>query len=487
VKIRRRELLKGAGGAIALLAAGCGAEDAPIADQAAFPDGLVIAPEPGGAHLVAMVQGLRGVPRLLVEVAAGVEPVASALVEVPALPADVPLHLRLPLDVAPSTRLQVRLRARRGETAGWFRTLPAPDDARPARVALFSCQGWQAGYFAAHRGMAAEELDLVVSLGDYIYELTDDTGPPDRVDAIGVNRDGFAETLDEYRQKYRLYRSDPDLRAMHAAHGFVGVWDSHELADDGAEHLDGKVPRVPLAERNANGRAAFWDFMPMDPGPADRPLYRSLRVGANLEIFLLDLHTHAEPPGATASYLGAAQRDWLFAGLASSPARWKLIASSTVMMGLDLSAGMPLNLRQWDGYPGERRALVEHARGVGGVVAVSGDLHTFLAAPVTTTGRQDGEAGLVEVCAGAISSQGLFDLAPHQTEAARGLEALARQVNPHLTFIDVLARGYAVVEAGADELRVTLRSPENVHQRGSPVRDLARFRVAAGATALERL
>ena len=475
MKIGRRELLKGTGGALALLAAGCPDYGLPydIVSFAAFPDGVVAAPDGDGVHLVARATEVRGSGNLLVELALDRD-FRHLVAVAEALPGE---HVRLPLEaVGPSTRVYYRLRSRSSSSPiGSFRTLPAPDDARDVRVALFSCQGWQAGYFAAHRGMAAEELDLVVSLGDYIYELTDDVGP--RVDTIGIAGDGFAETLDEYRQKYQLYRSDEDLQAMHAAHGFVGVWDNHELAEDGG-HLGGRTPRVPLEQRKANGRAAFWEFMPMDAGPAGRPLYRSLRLGANLEIFLLDLHSHVEGE----SYLGAAQRAWLFDGLAGSTARWKLIGSSTVMMGLDLSGGMPVNTNQWDGYPDERRALVEHvlAHDIRGVVAITGDLHTFLAAPVTTTGRADGTTGFVEFCGGAISSLGLFDLAPHQTQVARSLEELARAQNPHLDFIDVLARGYAVVEARRDELLVTFRSPENVWERGSPVRDLARFRVEHG-------
>lgn len=497
MKIDRRGLLKGAGGVLALWSARCGGgseEDRwpgeVLADDAEFPDGVLASPTTQGAHLVAQVTALRGAPRLGLEVARDVgfdDVVARALIDVPALPPDVPLHVHLELDgVAPSTRLHYRLAARaRTSRVGSWKTLPGADETRPVRLGIFSCQGWQAGYYTSHAGLAAErDLDLVIDLGDYIYELTDDTGP--RTDTIGINGDGFAETLEEYRQKYRTYRSDPDLQAMHAAHGFVGVWDSHELAEDGEGHLGTRVPRVPLAERIANGKAAFWDEMPMDPGPAERPLYRSLRFGQTLELFLCDLYSHVVPGE---SYLGPAQRAWLFDGLAASTARWKIIASSTVMMGLQLSEGVPVNTNQWDGYPAERRALVEHLRAnqVQGVVTVTGDLHTFLAAPVTTTGGADGDPGLVEFLPGAISSQGLFNLVPGQESVARVFEKAALELNPHLSFIDILARGYGVLEARQDELLFTFRSPETVLAPRSPVRDLAVFRVPHDAPRVERV
>jgi alkaline phosphatase D len=495
-RIDRRGLLKGAGGLLALWGAGCGDEDRwageGIADAASFPDGVIAAPGPGGVHLVAHVAGLRGPARLGVEIAAdpGFDAlVARTVVDVPPGPADVPLHLRLPLPgAAPSRRHFYRLASRAGVSpVGSFKTWPAAGERRPMRLAFFSCQGWQAGYFTSHAGLAAEpDLDLAVSLGDYIYELTDDTGPAARTDTIGVAGDGFAETLEEYRQKYRHYRSDRDLQATHAAHGFVGVWDSHELAEDGEAHLGDRVPRFPAAVRSEHGRQAFWDCMPMDPGPPGAPLYRSLRLGDMVELFLLDLHTHAVK-GET--YLGAEQRAWLFEGLAASTARWKILGSSTVMMGLELAAGVPVNTGQWDGYPAERRALVEHVRqaGVRGVVAVTGDLHTFLAAPVTTTGLADGEPGLVELSPGAISSQGLLNLTPGDGAIARIYEEAARRVNPHLAFIDVLARGYGVMEAREDELLFTFRSPETVLEPVSPMRDLAAFRVPHGEPRVERI
>jgi alkaline phosphatase D len=500
IRVVERRTFLGGGLLAAAALASCGDDQhdpwqgQELADSSDFPDGVLAgSPEPSGIHLVVQLAGLVGAPRLGLEIArdGGFHDVVfRGTVEVPALALDVPLHV-LVVDAAltAGTRHFYRWVTRGARSpVGRFVTRRADDDARPLRLGFFSCQGWQAGYFPAHDGLAAESLDLVLCLGDYIYDLTDDTGPADRIDHIGAGGAGFSETLPEYRQKYRLYRSDAALRAMHARHALLAVWDNHELAEDGG-HLGTLVPRVLLAQRLENGRRAFWDEMPMLAGPGERPLYRSVRLGALVELYLLDLHTHAEAIGPDASYLGAEQRAWLWGGLAASTARWKLIATSTVMMGLDLSAGNPVNLNQWDGYPGERRALVEHVRAhaITGVVALSGDLHTFLAAPVTTTGRADGEAGLVELSGGAISSQGILDLTPDQGDLASILEDAARGANPHLSYIEMLSRGYGVLEARDDELLVTFRSPASVYDRKSPMRDLARFRVRPGEPRVEVL
>jgi alkaline phosphatase D len=160
------------------------------------------------------------------------------------------------------------------------------------------------------------------------------------------------------------------------------------------------------------------------------------------------------------------------------------------MMGTDLAVGVPLNLNQWDGYPAERRELLEWilARDIGGVVILSGDLHTFIAGAVTTTGRSDGVAGAVEFLGGAITSNGLLDgqaPGPARDAAARALEQQGRAVNPHFAFLDLLAKGYGVLEARAGELLVEYRSPESILVPTSPMRPLQRFRVLPDRAAIE--
>jgi alkaline phosphatase D len=510
--LTRRELLRagtviGAGAALGTLVPvleGCssvppdpGMPVIRLASKAAFPDGMVAgSPTQTGIRLAVRVTGLAGQKRLQLQVASDpdfTQVVHQEDLDLSTLDLSVPVQVAVdePTAMKPSTRYYYRLQGDTGVTSpvGSFVTARPLDDTGTVRFAYFSCQGWQAGYYPAHAALALEpDIDLALCVGDYIYELTDDTGPADRVDTIGASP-GFAETLDEYRQKYQLYRSDPELQAMHAQHAFLAIWDNHELASDAAGHLQGLVPRVPVDQRTANGKQAFWDFQPMVRGSDQQPLHRTVRLGQMVEIFIIDLHSFNDPPGVNGTYLGAAQKQWLFDKLSSSQARWKIIATSTLMMSSDSSPGMPINLDQWDGYPDERRQLVQHIidGGIQGVVAISGDAHCFIAAQVTTTGRSDGQPGLVEFCGGSISSQGPQNLKPGQTTAASQLEALFLNANPHVSFIDILSRGYAVVEASMTDLTVTFRSPMTVYDKSSPTRDLARFRVAYGAVSAVKL
>ena len=402
---------------------------------------------------------------------------------------------------------------RRSSPVGTFRTRRPPDSAEPVRIGFFSCQGWQPGYYTAHAGLAAEDLDLVVSLGDYIYELTDDDGP--REDTIGPLGDGEAQTLAEYRQKYHLYQSDPNLQATHAAHGFACVWDDHEL-ESGWQgphegETQGRPRRVPYSERVRNGRRAFFEHLPVPRiRGASAQIYRQIPLGRSAELFMLDLHSYASnyvcgfaiPPrpcpeaeNPALTMLGGAQKEWLKGGLERSGATWKVLANSLMMMSLDLYPGQAFNWSQWDGYPAERRELMQHVldRGIGGVVAISGDIHTFFAGSVTTTGRSNGTAAATEFVGGSISSEGIAQGVsealglPEDSAQTELVTQRLREVNPHYAFVDTVQRGYGVLEATTDELRVDFKGPVTVLEPQSEIRTWATFRVDPDRPVVERV
>jgi alkaline phosphatase D len=397
----------------------------------------------------------------------------------------------------------------RSSPVGRFRTALPPDSAEPVRIGFFSCQKWHQGYFTAHRGLAEEDdLDLVVSLGDYVYEEPmKDVLVPERQDTSGALGDGDVQTLDEYRQKYRLYQSDPDLRAMQARHPVVAIWDDHEAEDDYAAEHEGdalRPRRVPFLERRRAGYLSFFESLPM-PRRRDDPwrIYDALRLG-HLELLMLDTRQYRDPlacepvnpcpqgeaPGR--SILGAAQRAWLEERLTGSRAAWKVIANQVMMMSLDVPTGVPINADQWDGYAAERQAVMERvvAAGVRDVSVITGDIHTFFAGTVTTSGDAAGTPAATEFVGGSITSTGIAeDLEkrglPRETEG--GQAAGLRRMNPHISYAELSAKGYGVLEARPDELLVTYRAPETVLEPRAPMRDLARFRVARGSTEVEQL
>jgi alkaline phosphatase D len=386
---------------------------------------------------------------------------------------------------------------------GRFRTARPADSREPVRVGVFSCQKYHQGYYTAHAGLANErDLDLVVCLGDYIYEeVNRNQSVPERKDTTGANRNGEIMTLAEYREKYALYQGDPDLQAMHASCAFGAIWDDHEVENDyaGATPGDAESRRVPFEERKTNGYRAWRECLPLlAPPGAERVIYGRLNLGANADVFLLDERQYrdallcepvqpcpqarAEDKGRT--LLGRPQTDWLKGELERSTATWKLLMNQVMIMGLDLPTGIPINADQWDGYGAERREILEHAlaKNIRNLSWLTGDIHTFFAGTVHTSGRVDSPPAATEFVSGSITSEGIAEEFGNQDFVTDRIQ----NINPHISYAETKSRGYAVVEARPDELLVDFRSPETVFQPRSAVRTIASFRVANGSTTVER-
>ena len=406
----------------------------------------------------------------------------------------------------PGERYWYRFETRTGSSpVGRFTTARPADSREPLRIGFFCCQDWKDGLYTAHQGLAAEpDLDLVLCLGDYVYEGGGENAAIGRRDDIGPDRQ--AQTLDEWRAKYRLYLSDPNLRAMHATSAFAGIWDDHEAENDYAGSHEGSLAperrRVDFETRRRNGYLAFFEYGPRHRIPAD-PMrsYRRIKLGGLADLLLLDTRQYRDDqacsteitpcPGIedrSRSLLGAAQRAWLKRSLSESRATWKVIANQVMMMALESAPGFPLNPDQWDGYPGERADLMGHVRRekIEGVTVITGDIHTFFAGDVYPEGRSDGaRPPATEFVGGAITSGGLEqdfgDTTPAAEAAAVGANA------PHLKYAQLSRRGFGVLELRPDELRATFRSPTTVFQPTATMETLAEFRVGLRDGVVERV
>jgi alkaline phosphatase D len=488
----------------------------PFANEGMFAEGVAAgAPKPRGIILWTRLGGQQGDRRLRLEVARdpGFRRVVLRRDVVARAAADHTVKARVEGRrlLAPGERYWYRFATRGTDgPVGRFRTLPPPDSRQPVRLAFFSCQDWQAGWYGAHRTIAAEDdLDLVVCLGDYVYERNFYDGP--RRDTLGANGDGEVQTLDEYRAKYRLYRSDPDLRAMHAAHPFVGIWDDHEVEDNYAGEHPGEATRqvrVPFPARRANGYRAYDEYMPFQfVGRGSTRIYRSFRVGRNAELFLLDQRQYRDdqpcgdsftslcPEAETEprKFLGDAQKAWFKRSLEASGARWKLVANQVMAMAIDTAPGQPINKDSWDGYGVERREVMEHirARGIRDVSFLTGDIHTFFAGDVGVDGRGAGSVA-TEFVGGSITSLGIPETIGSTAggippEQAAIVTERVRVVNPHIKYDEQRSRGYGIVEARDRELAVRFLAVSARPERSTEARVIGRFRVASGSPRVEVL
>ena len=397
---------------------------------------------------------------------------------------------------------------------GTFRTLPPADSNTPIKIGFYSCQSYEAGYFTAQGALAKEkDLDLVLCLGDYIYEHHYYDGPPARADTTGANKDGDVQTLAEYRQKYRFYQADKNLQDLHAAYPFVVIWDDHEVEDNYAgsqpdsastdpankENNNEYPRRVPFGDRRKNGYKAFFEAMPRMAPKGDR-IYGSLKLGNMAELFLTDTRQYRDPqpcndaqitncpddlqPGRT--FLGATQKSWLKDALPKSKAKWSLLASETMMMALDAAPSQHANQDQWDGYSAEREEVLTEFlnKGVDNLVVLSGDIHTFIAGDLYTNGETSGKPIGTELVGGSATS---FGLPEELGIPSATLESLRQASNPHTSFAEFDHRGYCVVTADKDKLVGEFKQVSDAKVPNGTISTLAKFQVDSGKPKLNKI
>lgn len=375
---------------------------------------------------------------------------------------------------------------------GRTRTAPA-DTAKPdrLRLALASCQQYEQGWFSAYRHMASEPLDLVVHVGDYIYEMS--------WGSRHVRKHGTANptTLPEYRDRYALYKTDPDLQAAHAACPWVITWDDHEVEND---YTNDRSPMTSdrdfFLRRRAAAYRAWYEHMPvpaaMAPNGPNARIYDSWRFGDLVDLFLLDdrqyrsHHACVEGKGGRAMYtdcaerldprrtmLGADQEAWLRNELGRARGHWTLIAQQTLMAEANRAAADAKEpnywMDGWDGYPAARQRLLEvmAARRNANHVVLGGDVHMYAVADLRL-GK--GPVIASEFVGTSITSQG---------PSADRVRALTTH-NPDLKYVRGDKRGYALVDITPAACHTHFDVVNDVKDANTARTRLASFAVAAG-------
>lgn len=357
---------------------------------------------------------------------------------------------------------------------GRTRTLPVGPTER-MRLAMCSCANYPSGYFGVYQAMARrDDLDLVVHLGDYVYEYAEaeyDDGAP-----FGRLLEPATEcfTLADYRARHGLYKRDAQLQALHSRHPMIAIWDDHEFANDtwqgGAKNHD-EPEEGPWPPRRDAAVQAWREWMPVrDPEDASTPedalrIWRAFRLGDLAELTMLDTRlvgrdqqlkarAQAEIDKPERSLLGDAQEKWLFERLKTAQhegVAWKLIGQQVLLSTFRGRNGAPLELDKWDGYPAARERLLGTIarKKVKDVIVLTGDIHSSFAFEV----RRDPFASprptprlAVELVAPAVSS-------PPLTRMPSAEILLA--ANPQLRFAEITSRGYVTLELTHAEARAT--------------------------------
>ncbi|WP_049564620.1 alkaline phosphatase D family protein [Nonomuraea sp. SBT364] len=338
--------------------------------------------------------------------------------------------------------------------AGRTRTADDPAATRPVRFAVASCQRYEHGYYTALRHLAAERPDVVFHVGDYIYESRQADVAVRRLGSAGA-----AATLHAYRNRYARYKTDPDLRAAHAAAPWVPTWDDHEVLNNYRGDGDGSAA---FLRRRAAAYQAYYEHQPLRVRPRDGGLrmYRRRSYGSVADFLVLDARQHRDGT----AMLGAAQEQWLTARLRESPVTWRILVQP-LFFSRRFVPGPPPNLRadSWDGHQAERDRIVA-AAGPSGLVVFSGDVHNAWAGDLKADFLDPGSATVgAEFVASGITSR------PPVTDSEAVLAA-----NPHLRFFDG-RRGYLSGTAGPAELRVAFRAVDFADRPDAPIRTVTEF------------
>ncbi|MGW6511988.1 alkaline phosphatase D family protein [Streptomyces niveus] len=389
--------------------------------------------------------------------------------------------------------------------AGRTRTAPAAGSA-PSRLrfATLSCQAYYHGYFTAYKHLAAEDLDVVVHLGDYLYEyaVAADGGSrkyTDRKLPAHYNKETL--TLEDYRLRYGLYKSDPDLMAAHAAHPFVVTWDDHETENNYADATpENDVPPEEFLLRRAAAYRAYWENQPLrapqQPNGPDMRLYRRLTFGRLAQFDILDTRQYRsdqayganwQVPGAESkdpkrTMTGATQERWLLDGWQQSRATWNLLPQQvTFAQRRDVPRpDFKLSMDGWDGYPASRERILDgaEAAGLANLMVLTGDVHVGYGFDLKADFDDPASRTVgTEIVATSIASgKDGADKPSNWTNLTTA--------NPHLKFYNG-RRGYVTVTLGRQQARADFKTVSAVTTPGAPLSTAGSFVTEAGDPGLK--
>jgi alkaline phosphatase D len=418
--------------------------------------------------------------------------------------------------LSPYTRYYYRFESR-GERSPVGRTRTAPDvpgEVHALRFALVSCSNYTGGYFTAYRAIAQrDDLDLVLHVGDYIYEYGNGAGRYGPPALVGV-RDAQPETetidLEGYRLRHALHKADPDAQDAHRALPWITIFDDHEVANNawanGAENH--QADEGAYLARRADAMKAYLEWMPFRMPDQSVPhqgtrFFKRFTFGALGDLSILETRQNRSqqvsvpgvpfdgfvPIGVNPAIDGAIasparhlpepeQLTWLKDGVAQQGRPWHLVGNQ-VMIAPVLYPGAALgapgltfvNGDQWDGYAADRANLLGHLAALpaaaGDVVVLTGDIHASFSCEVPIApvpGSTSYTSAAVEFVCPSVTSDGFYEVLggtaqlagqPPEVVVAVTRQAIgaAQQLNPWLKFIDGVSHGFVVVDVTPERVQ----------------------------------
>ena len=381
---------------------------------------------------------------------------------------------------------------------GRTRTAPAAGAAvARLRFAFASCQQYEHGYYNAYQHMVTDDLDLVVFLGDYIYESSVRQGYVRR-----HNQTAEPVALADYRIRHALYKTDADLQSAHRMYPWITTWDDHEVDNDYAnDRQEAGTPPHEFLLRRAAAYQAYYEHMPlpaaMRPSGPDMRIHTGLAWGSLASFHVLDgrqYRSHQACPSAAGrtwdvdpencvelrdpsrTLLGKQQEAWLDERFANSRTTWNIVAQPLLMAQRDNRPGdgKLFWTDGWDGYPAARRRLLESvvARGLSNPVVIGGDVHMHFVADL----KLDFDDDKSPVVASEFTGTSISSNPGRWQREWRAIRA----ENPHFKYLRGDQRGYVLASVSGGRFIADLVGVETVKKPESGAKVLARFVVQNG-------
>ena len=420
---------------------------------------------------------------------------------------------------------------------GQFKTLPLPSDS-PAQlnIGYIVCQDYGNGFYTALSYLAQENVDWVIHLGDYIYETLAPTAFPNTpARVVGPFPSGSTTIpvdLDDYRYLYKLYKTDPNQQAVHERFAYIQLWDDHEFANDCHQDFhpdDNAAPNSATTPQPSLRQAAnqAWSeygladvtFDPTQSWEQSIQVYRKFSLGRLADVIVTDERLYRDGPpcgnsiagqryfsvgcpeilDSNRTMLGAAQKQWFIDQVTGSTATWKIWANEVMLMQLKATL-VYVDLDQWDGYGEERKALLNtfHHAKVENLIAITGDLHTFLAGYLKPDFDNIFASPVgIELMVGSLTSANFeeeilsdVDLPSSSVPAKQfgvqpnDLAPLIQGLNPHIKYWDSSTHGYAVLTLTPAELTCQFKAVTTIREPTANLVPLKTFTVPAGKVQL---
>jgi alkaline phosphatase D len=356
------------------------------------------------------------------------------------------------------------------------------------KLAVVSCANWEWGFFNPYEKISLQpEVDVVVHLGDFIYEYGTGKYGDTTIGRINIPKHEII-TLKDYRLRYSQYRLDKGLHDVSLKHPMIAIWDDHEIANnsysEGAQNHQANEGDYSI--RKAAARKAYYEWIPIRESENH---FRNFSFGNLADLIMLDerLAGREKPvedkndpslQSEKRSMLGKPQFDWFESQLKNSKATWKVIGNQVIFSDMQLGPihpSLPTNFDSWDGYPAEKKKLKDFIlqNKINDIVFITGDAHSSWAIEAATDVKKTYSPFAIELVTTSISSANGDEKYPKDTVKAKEQKML--KINPHLKYLNNQDHGYMLLTLTPQKAKAewwfvnTVRLPESEEFLGKTV------------------